>query len=1394
MFKFDIRIIELFFYFYLLNLCLTVKSTAMRRLLLISFFISTSVVFSNERYYFSNLSLGDGLSQITVVCIHQDKNGFMWFGTRNGLNRYDGYTFDTFLTNIGDNTSISDNHILCLTEDESGSLWIGTNNGLNKMDLSTNKFKRYFYEKDSNHSLTHSTVLSVYFDKDNNLWVGTNEGLCLYDPSTDSFKRISVGNLSLTDRINAITRHGDELYLGTLGEGLVVYNIKSERYKIYRNEPLNPNSIPHDYVRAVFIDHDENLWIGTRHGGVGLRKKGEDLFRIFNQNNGLTNNYVRSITEAPDGSILIGTYNGLNVIDTKTWSIEQYKKYGSGQGNLSHYSIIYTYFDRANTLWVGTYAGGVCYYNRYGQKFQFYSPNINQENILGIVGPMIDHNDKLYIATEGGGLLVMDKSTETFRRYKMYEGNIDEYGKNTIKSLCLDGNRILCGTNIGTIHSFDIHTERFSMLYDLKNERSVYYMGRAQNKDLIIGSVSNQGLLSISSDGSIKRTITVEGKEHAVGDVRCVYELSDGVFLVGTRNDGLFYYDPKKQILKIYKNNPTNNNQDEIPENYVSSIFEDSMGNIWIGTFGGGVAIFDLKSGKFTTYSKNDGLSDNNICAIVEDNNRHLWISTISGISDFDIETKTFANYVHSNGIKIDEFTPHAGIKLKNENIIFSGSNGFVLFNPQRMSANPYIPPVILKNLYINNDLILLEGEDGILSEQFSNQERIILEYNQSNIAIEYSALNYVFSDKNQYAYMLEGFDKEWNEVGNRRVAYYTNVPPGNYKFIVRGSNNDGTWNNDGTSIMVDILPPFWKTWWAYCLYFILISGILFFIYRYFNEKKRLHNDIRMKQLEAKTQREFHEARNKLFTNFSHELRTPLTLIMSPIEDLIGKETLTQKGKHNLFLMRNNAKRLLRLVNNLMDFQKKESGTMVLKVSQGDFVGFAEEMISSFEELAYSRNIDLKFNHSVDSVECWFDKSMMEKVFFNFLSNALKNVPNGGSISVSLKTESLDRLHSMYLANTMMFNKSDITYLTLDIKDSGVGIPKDQLEDIFIPFYQVAQNEHSASGTGLGLSLSKSIIEMHHGIIWAERPDEGGALFRCILPVDKSYFSANEIVNEDKYESSLSNKIEIPDGLDTDKNNKKKSYSVLVVEDNTELRNYIVSHLAEAYNVMEASDGKDGITKAINYLPDLIISDLMMPKMDGMEMCSKIKNDIRTSHIPVIMLTARSMASDIKEGYETGADDYITKPFDSSLLMVRVNNIIQARAKLKDIYGKRFSLESLGVETVSVDERFMQKLYAIMENNISNPEFDLDSFCQEIGMSRTNLYRKIKSVTGLSPNEYLRNFRLTMGAKMLKDAKMAVSEVYVAVGFNSHAYFSNCFKTHFGVSPTEYVNNPPKSE
>lgn len=1358
-------------------------------LFLLIFSISLLCAEGKELYYFSNLSLGDGLSQITGTSIYQDSKGFMWFGTRNGLNRFDGYNFDVFVTDAADNQSISDNHILCLTEDNKQNLWIGTNNGLNRLDIATHKFKRYYFDSANPNSLHHNTILSVFFDDQNNLWVGTSEGLNLYDSNTDTFCRFPIGNLLTNNRVNAIFKRDNLLYIGTLTQGLIIYNLDNKQSTVYKYTPDDPYSISDDYVKAIVMDRSDNLWVGTQNRGVSFLKKGERKWIHYNEKNGLTNDNMRTLTEAPDGNMVVGTFNGLNVIENKTGEITQYKEYASGQGALSHYSITSVYFDKSETLWVGTYAGGICYYNRYGQKFQFYNPTTSLKAILGIMGPIVETSASLFIATEGGGLLEVNKTNESLKHYLLFDNENKDYQKNIIKSLYPDGSRILCGTNIGTIYSFDTNTRKFSLEYDLKEKRSVYQISRNSKGGLMICGVGKYGFIFVSRNKEVKREFPVKGQPDThFSDVRSILEIEENVFLMGTRNNGLYYYDYNTHIVKNYKNNPLENNPDKIPENFVTSIVKDSAGEIWIGTFGGGISLFDPKTDKFVTYSTKDNLLNNNVCTIVDGGNGHLWISTITGISDFNTDAKSFQNYTHSNGLKIDEFTPHAGMRLSDNHIIFSGSNGFVTFDPRRMTVNPYIPPIVFNNLYINNTKIVPGDKDKILREQLNSQKEIVLEYDQSNISIEYSALNFIFADKNQYAYKLEGFDKEWNDAATRRIAYYTNIPAGEYRFVVRGSNNDGVWNDEGASIKIVVLPPFWKTWWAYILYLLFTAGIIGFVVRYFTEKKRLENDIKLKQMEAKAQDDFHQARNKLFTNFSHELRTPLTLIINPLEDIVEKEDLPTKVKENMLLMRSNARRLLRLVNNLMDFQKNESGTMSLKISESNFVEFTQEMVLYFRELAAAREIHFVFNHTMDSVNTWFDKSMMEKVYFNLLSNAFKNVPNGGVVEVNLNGMSLAEIRKSFSEKSKSFTDQSISYLLLEIKDSGIGIANDELQKVFAPFYQVAQNEHSASGTGLGLSLSRSIIEMHHGMIWAESTEGSGAIFKCILPVCKDCFMndiyTEKIINSVAYKHSIG----VLEGEESEGSNTKPRTTILIVEDNLEVRRYIISLLKDTHHIIEAQNGDEAIDKAVNQLPDLIISDLMMPKMGGMEMCKKIKTDLRTSHIPVIMITARAMTDDIKEGYEAGADEYIVKPFNSSLLIARVTNILRGRESLKEIYGKRFSLETLGVAASSVDERFMQRLYDVLEKNISNPELNLDDFSREVGMSRANLYRKIKAITNLSPNEFIRNFRLTMGAKMLKEAKLSVSDVYVAVGFNSHAYFSNCFKTYFGVSPTEYTN------
>lgn len=1357
----------------------------MRNAFLLLFLLIASMCRSNEHFYFSNLSLGDGLSQITVTAIHQDKKGFMWFGTRNGLNRYDGYTFDVFLSVPNNPTTISDSHILCIAEDKAGNLWIGTNNGLNYLNLSSNKFKRYYTDPNDDKSLSHNTVYSLYYDDQQNLWVGTESGLDRFNAEEETFEHLAIDELLKKNRVNTIAKNKSKLYIGTLKEGLIIYDLQSKAYEVYTGSSAQPNDIGSCYIQSLLVDRNENLWIGTHHSGLCLLRKGESLPSRYTQKNGLTSDNIRTIIEAPNGNIIVATFNGLTIIDPHTNELIQYKKYGPNQGGLGHYSVISLFYDASQTLWVGTYAGGISYYNMYGQKFRFYDMDISRKKILGIIGPVLETPASLYVATEGGGLLEMDKETNLYQQYDLLSGSRESYEYNIIKALCLDKNRILCGTNLGTIYSFDLNTKKFTPFFRLKEQRSIYFLKRNANGQLMIGGVSQHGFSLLSADGKLTNTFPTKGNEEVFfSDVKCALEVEKNVYIIGTRNGGLYYYDYNTHTLKQYKNNKKNEDAGLIPENYVTDIIRNSQNEIWIGTYGGGISRFDLETGKFISYGTQHGLLNNNVCKIVEDSDGHLWISTITGISEFDPQNEQFNNYTHHNGIRINEFTLHAGMMLSDERIVFSGNNGFVSFYPQKMSFNPFIPPIVLKNLYVNNNLVIPSDVNGILDEQ----KEIILQYNQSNISIEYSALNYVFSHRNQYLYKLEGFDKDWISAGNRRMAYYTNIPPGTYRFMVKGSNNDGIWNNVGASTIIKILPPYWKTWWAYTLYILTAGTIVWFVIFYFYEKKRLQDNIRVKQQENKTREAFHQARNKLFTNFSHELRTPLTLIISPLDDINTTENLSSKGRESVRLMQSNAKRLLRIVNNLMDFQKKESGTMKLKISENDFVQFTSEMVLSFTELAVSRKIDFIYHHTPDSVCYWFDKNLMEKVYFNLLSNAFKNVPDGGTIEVDLNIKSFDELKKCYPQKATAYTDDQILYLILEIRDSGKGIAENELENIFIPFYQVAQNEHSASGTGLGLSLSKSIIEMHHGIIWAESLEGCGAIFKYILPVSKECFETSEFIEETETAPTTLQTIEIPDTTPHEVLDAEQVYTILVVEDNKDVRNYIISHLKQIYRVIEANDGTEGINKARSHYPDLIITDLMMPKMGGMEMCSVIKNDIRISHIPIIMLTARTMVSDITEGYKIGADDYITKPFSSSVLVARVENILKSRENLKKLYGKSFSLEKLGIKAVSLDEQFMQKLYHILETHLSNPNLSLNQFSQEIGMSRANLYRKIKSITDLSPNEYIRNFRLNMGAKMLRETQLSVSDIYIAVGFNSHGYFSNCFKAHFGMSPTEYAN------
>ena len=1343
----------------------------------------------------TSYSVKNGLSQNSVTSIFQDSEGYMWLGTRDGLNRFDGYSFDVIDNDIAsEGSKISNSYIFCIEEDGDGHIWAGTRDGLNRIDKINRKIVCYndFGSGAERSVFVYSLCHTEY---DNTLWIGADSGLYYYDPAEDIITEYVADGIFRDNEVSAIVPGGQNiLYIGTRHSGLVRLDVGTGKYSVLRH--LDASARDDDRaadIRSLLMDSSGRLWIGTFDSGLYFLDAGAEIPERWSGR--YPGQSVRTMTEAPDGRIWVGTSNGIQIVEPASGgggSINADKDledipYGL---HLSHHSVYALCFDRENTLWIGTYAGGVDLWNPALNRFVNYSPLLDMRNSSSAYGQAVEYGDCLYIGTQGDGLLEFNMKTGKVKLHRLIAGG--HYDRNIIKYLYLHGGGIYCSSSFGHIFRFDPVSSSFEQVvsdgHAVLLDDVIYQIEVFDDGSILFGNVGHYGLSMVKKDGTIVHDFPVQGGEtFRFRNVTCFLNIGNSTYLIGTRFDGIYRYDFANRNIFHYTN------EDIAAQDYngsvqINQIYADSQSRIWIATAGTGLKRLDPVSGTFVSYARPDGLLHNNVRSIVETPDGHLWLGTASGISDFDPLSESFRNYSYSDGIMTNEFSEQAALRTADGKLWFFGDNSFISFDPEQFLVNDKIPPIVIESIRTGGGR--RKSPDTPDSMHPCPGQKIVLEHDESNLTIEYAALSYVASGKNTYAYRLKGFEDEWNDVGTRRTAYYTNIPPGEYEFEVRGANNDGVMNMQGTSVSIVIRPPLWQSWWAWVLYCMAFSAVAFLFVIWRRNSERLKEDIRLEQLKTKAQQEFNAERNKLFTNFSHELRSPLTLVMSPLDAMAEDSGIPERWKERVELMKNNCRRLLRLVNNLMYFTKHESGNLKIKVSAVDWIGFSREMHLLFSELAISRNIAFRFIPGTESAAGWLDRDFMEKVYFNLLSNAFKNTPDGGIVELAVRTADRQELEKQYHGHISTVADAS-RYIVVSVADSGDGIPDREYEKIFAPFYQVATNEHARSGTGLGLNLSRTIVQMHHGAIWAADSGLGGAMFSFVIPLDRENFASDEITDV-PFDGSLGmdrGDVEIAeDDIATPVvvNSGRKEHTVMVVEDNADMRHYILSCVGQYYNTIECSNGKTGIEKAIHYLPDIILSDLMMPGMDGMEMCLKLKNDIRTSHIPVIMITAMTTVSDIESGYRNGADDYITKPFSPRLLLARISNILKQRDLLKEAYGKHFSLESLGVETSSLDERFMQKAYELLEANITNVDLTIDNFCKELGMSRSNVYRKINAITGLAPNEFIRNFRLEMAAKMLKESDMSVSDVYAAVGFNTHAHFSSCFRKKYGMSPSEY--------
>lgn len=1339
---------------------------------------------TNYLYSF-NSDLNEGISQLSVMTIYQDSRGYLWFATKNGLNRFNGKEYKIYHREDGNEQSLSNNSVTSITEDQEGYLWVGTNNGLNRIDLNTNEIKRYNLETNG---LVANSISTVYTDRSGCLWVGTWEGLNRYNREGDHFEYIPIEDD--TERAMIVTLLEDSsgrFWIGTRNKGLLLcdhqMNLISQFTSESKNMPLNNNNIT-----SIYEDDKKQIWVGCKNSGLNkINLRDNEVTSYTNLNSGLSNNSVRCIIEW-QGKLLIGTFDGIFDLDKATERIVKVAGYDDINKSLSHYSVYCFCVDRDETLWVGTFAGGVNYLNKFTNRFVLHKPQEELNIRTGIYGAITyESPEDLWIATEGYGLLNYNKRTNESHYYLIDPSVRFAFNTNIIKSVFYENGYVWCGTTKGEIYKFNIKTKKFSLYHQYPIEYSIYSIIRDHNDVLWVGGASTEfGLTCFVNDSLVTTFYNNVDEPIYFSNVRCILEEEDGVFLLGSTAEGLLRFDTHKKQLTKYSNEASVEKY-RIPNNYISAIVRTKSGEIWVSTYGGGIFQLDESKAIRRIMTVREGLLDNNICTLVESSDQRLWMSTVNGLIMFDPAKDEVRNYHRHNGIDIREFTLHSGIALPDGSLCFAGSNGFVTFHVEAMDKNNNIPPVVLEQLSVNNHPVKVGDESAILDKVLDGMETIRLDYNENNFSITYQALNYIYATQNQYAYKLEGYDTDWNYVGERNSAFYTNLSPGKYVFHVKASNNDGVWNEEGRSLIIIVQPPLWRTWYAYLFYVIALAAIIYGILYYVNIKRNLEAGLKMKQLEKQKQEEFHQAKIRLFTNFSHELRTPLMLIITPFEELVKRVDIPAELHDKLSIIYKNAQKLLLLVNQLMDLHKNQAGSMDLKVSEGDICEYIKEIYYAFNQIALTNEVKFTLNCTPKTINGWFDKSLLEKVVFNLLSNAFKYTASGESVLMEVSEVTLKELDPKRTDG--LYKDENIHYVILKVKDSGKGIEEGEADKIFTPFYQIPETSGiNLSGTGIGLSLVYTIVQLHRGVIYVDHTETKGACFVVILPVSRSAFSEEQIESRETDKiAEITNKEDISVSLPVPENKDQPKYKILLVEDDKDVRDYLKKSLEAEYIVIEAADGVRAYEKVVQDFPDLVLSDIMMPKRDGLELCTMIKNDIRVGHIPVILMTARSMVVHIKEGFQAGADDYIVKPFNMDVLQTRIRSLLASREQLKKLYGKRFSPDVMGIEVKSADERFSQKLFDVIEKNISNEKLDVELLCTEIGISRANLYRKLKSITELSPMELIRNKRLEMAAKLLKESEMNVSEIASHLGFNSHSYFSNSFKTFYGCTPTEFV-------
>lgn len=1367
----------------MLNFALQVKRIMVTRMFFTAF-ITLGLTFQccGQTIRFTVLTSHDGLLSNTVNAIIKDHYGFLWFATADGLDRFDGTEHKAYRFDPSDKSGYRSREVACMYEDDGGKLWVGTmGGGLYFFDRSRDQFQPYRIRSKYKEA-TDSYIRAMYGDKNGRLWIGTLGRLCILDPKTarevfykpDEHK---PGQLRPGIILSIFRDSQQRMWIGT-DKGLYLYNEVSNSFISFRHENNNPASIPNDGVNAI-AECQHRLWIGT-NDGLSCLSPDLKTFRNFkysaDDNSTLSGNLIYSIA-ASGNDIWVGAEGGLNIVNTFSGKVKRYNHDDRDKFSVSSKSIRCIYNDPLGIYWIGTYQGGVDKYDK--NLTLFNSKQNNAYDPAGLNAPFVssfaeNKDGDIFVGTDGGGLNLFHLKSGLFSHIAIKAKEKNNSAGLPILSMILDRNQQLwIGTFQDGVFIYNTKTGQYKQLTAGKdithiNQNEIFCFKEDSKGKIWIGT-NGGGVNVFDPDAKtflkyVSNPVSADERQLPVnGFIRAIEEDHEGNIWIGTYGGGIAVLNPKNQKFKLYNDKNTGMAIDR-----AFSLLEDHNGNMWVGTAGDGLFCFNSNRKKLVSYPASEKLPDGVVHKLLEDQNGNIWLSTGKGICKFNTALKKFTHYSTYNGLQNDAFIDGSGLRTTKGLLFFGGAEGFNYIDPtQEVNRNNNVPPVFFTALKVNNTVIA-SGNHSPLKQDISVAKQIDLDYKQ-NFSISYAAINFTLPQQNRYAYMLKAFNKSWNYVGSATTAYYTNLDPGEYLFVVRACNNDGIWNRTGAQIRIIIHPPIWMTWYAYLLYALMAAGALLLIRHRGINKLKAKLALEQERSEAERIHELDLLKIKFLTNLSHEFRTPISLIMAPADKLLT-EHKDEQTTGQLAVIRRNARRLLNLVNQLLDFRKLEEHELKLNLGEGEIISFISGVVDSFHDLSESRCIGLEFNAPDEKLFVRFDHDKVERILFNLLSNAFKFTLPGGMVSVDVTQHPASQL--------------DKTVLEFKISDNGIGIDPDTKQLIFKRFYQAGDTNISNvnPGSGIGLSITKEFVEMHDGSISVETEIGKGSVFSVLLPLEifadssiNDWLPANTADNKQDVLSKTDNNLPIADMT-----------VILVVEDNDEFRYYIKDNLKTQYKIVEASNGKEGWDKALSCHPDLIISDITMPYMNGIELSRKIKADKRTNHIPFIMLTARTGEDEQLRGLESGANDYLTKPFNFEILNVKIKNLLQLNTSLKNTYTRQLKVVHTGMEVESSKEKFLAKVINYIDNNLNNPKFSVVDLSQHLAMSRGALYTKIFELTGLPPVEFIRSYKLDRAAILLLKSDLTISQIAYEAGFATPHYFSRSFKDKFNMLPTEY--------